>query len=689
MNIFYSVSEFISPVFYTLLFMSATALFIGIVVMALNKFTDKKISPSWKRVLWLCVLAALLIPFRPASPASVSGFIEPIKEVSYRQEYAEALNRLDRIMESNINGSTDEGEHNVNISSVQEEVNRLELKSLIFDTALPLIWLTGVIAVSLYLVIMKTRLCVLLKKNRISVPYARYYRLLKSAKKELNIKRHFRIIFQDFIKSPALIGVFNPQIVLPEYTLDMNEQDVKYAILHELSHYKRLDTVLNGLLLALYALYWFNPVILYFFKFIRQDIEMANDEYVLKSIGQEHQKSYSLALINMLGRMGKIPLTTEILCMADTSKNIERRIKMIKLNKIFTKNRLIIGSVSILLIILISLLFLTGKPQGADTAESDPDTGISEGYEPIANTDLMYGTYNLLKTLDLNDKIKVPEETVLSLKLTADNTYELVFANGNRSYGSIEELSDEILGNEVWEYSLRDDRNDYEPSYNFMLKRENDGTVCVLMIPQGVGDNSWVETADFWIFKKGSQLPPRNSPKSEENLLFRNEERTARQRGISSKESSVNTAAPTFDNTDKKESSASTSASALNSTAKEESVSNSAVPPLNTVDIAGTWVGLYGDERGFKFGSFSVEERRAYLDLIRTSPVPLLTFEFKKDGTFSQSVGTDVNDGKYEILPGGSYKLTSPDYNGNILTAFIHDNGTMTFNVDFQLVKIS
>jgi hypothetical protein len=130
-------------------------------------------------------------------------------------------------------------------------------------------------------------------------------------------------------------------------------------MLHELSHYKRRDGFLNALLLALQTVYWFNPLTWGLFMLIRQDMELANDAAVLKNMNADEKKQYSLSLVEVLASYGQPTLMPKLLCMVDSEKNIERRIKMIKLGEFFKKRKLIIAIASLLVIGVAGTLFLT------------------------------------------------------------------------------------------------------------------------------------------------------------------------------------------------------------------------------------------------------------------------------------------------------------------------------------------
>ncbi len=198
-----------------------------------------------------------------------------------------------------------------------------------------------------------------LKHN--SIKNKEFDEILNQCKNEIGINRNIQIIKQNFVSAPALIGIFSPQILMPVYTENMSKEDLRFVILHELGHYKRKDLWLNELLLFLQCVYWFNPIIWYLFKNFRADIELLNDNFVLKKIGTDKSKDYAKSLVTVLGYSRKISLVPKMICMSDGKKNVERRIKMIKLKEQFKKHKIAIPIICIIFIAVISTMFLTTK----------------------------------------------------------------------------------------------------------------------------------------------------------------------------------------------------------------------------------------------------------------------------------------------------------------------------------------
>jgi len=347
----------VAPVFYKLLYMSVTALVVGLIIMLLRRFADKRFSPFWKYAMWVLVLAALIIPWRPQSNTAVMNTTERIQEFSFQNEYAEAQTEYQFIRKNNSGYSSPEPTQEE--IEAKTKVDSLHIKTLIFDSIIPAVWLCGTVIFGLFMLLSFLHLGRKIKSSEITFETERYKAIMQQCKQKLVIKRRVRIVMQSHVKTPALFGFLRPQVVLPSYVEQMNDRHLEYIILHELSHLKRGDGIINTLLLALQAVYWFNPLTWFLFKFIREDMELCNDAAVLKGMGAEAQKDYSLSLVEVLSSYGKPLLTPRLLCMVDSEKNMSRRINMIKLGEFFKKRRLLIAIASMLVIAVTAAMFLT------------------------------------------------------------------------------------------------------------------------------------------------------------------------------------------------------------------------------------------------------------------------------------------------------------------------------------------
>lgn len=356
----------LAPVFYKLVWMSLTAVLVGGILLLVRRLWDKKIPPAWKSLLWALVLLCLLVPYRIQSPFSLAGELEPLEQISYREEYDALQQQAHLAMQGSDAAET----------AVPEELARKEktlyVKSALFDVALPVGWGVGMMAAFVWLISNHLSFAKQLQKGE-KDPFPN---LAKDCRKTLGIQREISVQIQPGLGTPALTGIFRPRILLPEYADQMDESSLRYVLLHELGHYKRKDLWVNELLLILQCVYWFNPLLWFLFRAMREDMELLNDSYVLKKINETDDRPYARSLVEVLGRAQKMPLTPRLVTMTDGSQNVKRRISMMKERNFFKKHRAVIGAACAALALLLAALFLT-------TGESAEEKAVRQLVESI------------------------------------------------------------------------------------------------------------------------------------------------------------------------------------------------------------------------------------------------------------------------------------------------------------------
>ncbi len=98
----------------------------------------------------------------------------------------------------------------------------------------------------------------------------------------------------DAVTSPFLLGILRPRIYLPS---GMDEGQMDYVLAHERAHLQRGDHIWKPLGYLLLAVHWFNPLVWVAYWLFCRDIETACDERVVRSMGVEDKKAYSMALL--------------------------------------------------------------------------------------------------------------------------------------------------------------------------------------------------------------------------------------------------------------------------------------------------------------------------------------------------------------------------------------------------------
>lgn len=98
----------------------------------------------------------------------------------------------------------------------------------------------------------------------------------------MHIRRNIRIWSCAKALSPLTVGFFKPLILLPASALTrLNTEQLEAVIAHELSHIRRNDYVLNGLMMITEVLFFFNPFSRWMMDIIRKERENSCDDRVL------------------------------------------------------------------------------------------------------------------------------------------------------------------------------------------------------------------------------------------------------------------------------------------------------------------------------------------------------------------------------------------------------------------------
>ena len=139
------------------------------------------------------------------------------------------------------------------------------------------IWIVGIFAMIILVIKSSLRLRTL-EKSALSLQNPEVRRLYHQCLEEMGIHRNIPVYSTAFLKSPIIVGLLKPCIYLPIHLIsDYNESDMRYMLLHELQHYKHKDAIASYLMNLAGVVYWFNPLVWYALKEMRNDREVACD----------------------------------------------------------------------------------------------------------------------------------------------------------------------------------------------------------------------------------------------------------------------------------------------------------------------------------------------------------------------------------------------------------------------------
>ncbi len=238
--------------------------------------------------LWFFLLGLLAVPFMPFRPISFTNFSST------------ALSDIDANNMTATNAGTANWMNDFTIS-----VNRHTPSSIGY--ILFTIWLLGIFAMVILTVKSILRL-LKIENSALLLQNPDVCLLYRQCLNELMITRNIPVYSTAFLKSPIMLGFFKPRIYLPIHLIcDYRETDVRYMLLHELQHYKHKDAAANFLMTLVSVVYWFNPLVWYALKEMRNDREVACDTSVLKMLEEDAYADYGNTLINFAQKVSVFP----------------------------------------------------------------------------------------------------------------------------------------------------------------------------------------------------------------------------------------------------------------------------------------------------------------------------------------------------------------------------------------------
>ena len=111
----------------------------------------------------------------------------------------------------------------------------------------------------------------------------------------LGLNRRPKLTVYPGLGAPMLAGLLRPVLLLPEGRA--SGRMLHYALLHELTHYRRRDIWLKALMLWVCAVHWFNPLVWLMARAVERDTELACDEGAVGRLTAGERAEYGRAIL--------------------------------------------------------------------------------------------------------------------------------------------------------------------------------------------------------------------------------------------------------------------------------------------------------------------------------------------------------------------------------------------------------
>ena len=351
--------------FLQILNMSITASWL-VAVIALIRLIFKKAPKSVLCFLWVFVAIRLVLPISFGSSFSLVPNVPEISEISIPSYQAAQL-------EPSIVIGT---QITVPSNPESEQIISDTTKSFHYELEddLAVVWLGGIALMLGYALLSTIRI-----KKKVSI----------------SVVLQDNVWICDDLSSAFILGVIKPRIYLPSY---LSEQETEHVLAHEQAHLKRMDHWWKPLGYSLLSVHWFNPVMWIAYGLLCSDIELACDEKVIKTLGEENKKEYSKTLLSY-----SVPRRMIMACpLAFGEVSVKQRVKSV-LN--YKKPAFWVLAVSLVLCVALPFFFLSDPLSDEEVIQNNTVHFIQSLGE---FTDRFEETYNQFTTLCNQKMNKLP-----------------------------------------------------------------------------------------------------------------------------------------------------------------------------------------------------------------------------------------------------------------------------------------
>lgn len=281
-------------IFLDFLEVSASMAIIIAVIALFSSLIDKKFSSKWKYWVWLFIAIRLLIPFSPDFEIAEQKMelSVPDKVVYYNAEFVQG----EPVPSEPAVVVTPSGQ--ASVMTTPDSLVVKETRRTVLDV-LGIIWAAG----SGVFVIWYIGGYFYFKNRQLKNSYPASGKAKKAVlkiKNELGIKSNFDALVSENVTSPMVMGFIKPKVILPAE--DFEQEELSLILRHELTHYKRHDTLYKALLLLVNALHWFNPMVWIMRSIAATDLELSCDYSVIGEMSIDTRIKYSETILACVHR---------------------------------------------------------------------------------------------------------------------------------------------------------------------------------------------------------------------------------------------------------------------------------------------------------------------------------------------------------------------------------------------------
>lgn len=306
--------------------------------------------------------------------------------------------------------------------------NSFNLKTEAYFPVVVIVYVIGIIFQLIVLLSGYVKLKKLKKASIIPIP-SDWIVIFEMTLFQLKINKKVSFYLSEKVNVPLVIGFFKPVVLFPfSLATQLDAKQVEAILIHELSHIRRNDYLINLVKTFIETLLFFNPFVWLTTRFIQIEREHACDDLVVKATGTPLTYAHALLKLELLKDK-----QSPALSLAATGKNqhLYQRIKRItdmKTNYINAKQQFFILTLAIATVASLAWINPTKKQE----VKAEKKTKVTL-LKPSILEDKSLNKHLVVRADTDSTKVKRKAKIIIT-----DN-------NGNvKTYNSIKEMPDSL-----------------------------------------------------------------------------------------------------------------------------------------------------------------------------------------------------------------------------------------------------
>lgn len=329
-----------------------------LIILTINRIFRYKLNPTFRYYIWLILIIKLIFPFGPENSLKFSEIYQIVYIENYTNETSLKVQENSKKQSQNTNLDdlkSINSFQNSNDNKFTHKIyipfkNKLHIEKIFF-----FLWILGVIFLNCMFISAHKKLKQIVK-NSVENVTDNHKEILYNCINIMHMKTKVKVLYSSKISSPCLCGLIKPKILIPITLVNnINEEDFKYILMHELTHLKRKDVLINWIIILLAIVYWFNPIVVYGLKKIRKDCEFSCDNNVMSYLNEDENIQYGNVLIKVLELCRCNNRVIGTTSMVRDNLEIKRRIIMISKYKKINFKGILLGTIIVVIIGLVAV----------------------------------------------------------------------------------------------------------------------------------------------------------------------------------------------------------------------------------------------------------------------------------------------------------------------------------------------